>query len=553
MSEEPHDNSQTAPTMDPGKGAADSRDPDSGPGDTLGPYKILSEIGRGGMGVVYKAVQPELKRTVALKVLIAGEDASDEAIARFHREAESVAKLGHHPHIVPVYDIGRSGNLHYFAMHFVEGRPLDRWIDEGDVTPRKAASITKKVAGALHHAHENGVLHRDIKPANILMSKEGEPQITDFGLAKDVESESKMTRSGVTLGTPHYMAPEQADGRVDEIDERSDVYALGATLYEMLAYQPPFEGTRAVEVIQKVLLIDPVSPRKRNAAVDRDLETICLTCLAKEPHRRYGSAKALGEDVGRYLEGHPILARPVSTLTKLWKKVRRNRLASAALALLAFVILVGGAVGIYSWSRWLAREEEMGQQLQTTTYDRDRAESLLEKNRAVGRVLYAGHVKLGEAHRLLKARFLDADDSGEGKQEALKEHLTTLETFQENAPKDTSSQATALAIKGYFLWLGGYGDRAMAAFEEARRQEPDVAWGYLFEAMVWLSSYMRSVRLPPLLMDISGIRFGAWPPESPDMIRARKRIMKLLEGLQKRGLLCGAAEEDFQIFLSGLQ
>jgi serine/threonine protein kinase len=278
----------------------------------LGPYEILEEIGRGGMGVVYKAFHPQLKRTVALKVLIAGEDASEDAIKRFRREAEAVAKLGHHPNIVPVYDIGAEGRNHYIAMHFVDGKPLDRMIDDGELSPRQAALITKKLAEALHHAHQHGILHRDIKPANVLMSSEipnlngkkpkgsahvggwdlevggsaregGEPMLTDFGLAKDVESESMMTQSGMTLGTPQYMPPEQADGRLKDIDERSDVYSLGATLYEMLAFAPPFTGETVVNVIRMVLLDDPVSPRKRNRLVEKDLETICIKCLEKEP------------------------------------------------------------------------------------------------------------------------------------------------------------------------------------------------------------------------------------------------------------------------------
>ncbi|MHC4779816.1 MAG: serine/threonine-protein kinase, partial [Planctomycetota bacterium] len=266
----------TAPTMDSGE-----EQPEKGGKPlrkTLGPYEIRDEIGRGGMGVVYKAFHPELKRVVALKVLIAGEDASESSIARFHREAEAVAKLGHHPHIVPVYDIGAEGNLNYFAMHFVEGTSLDERIDEGKITPRRAARIAQKLAEALHHAHGQGILHRDVKPANVLLAGE-EPMLTDFGLAKDVESESSMTSSGITLGTPQYMPPEQAEGRLDDIDERSDIFSLGATLYEMLALHPPFDGSTVVEVIHKILVRDPVSPRRGNPSVSRDLETICLKCL----------------------------------------------------------------------------------------------------------------------------------------------------------------------------------------------------------------------------------------------------------------------------------
>jgi outer membrane protein assembly factor BamB len=298
----------------------------------LGPYQVLEEIGRGGMGVVFKAVQPALKRTVALKVLIAGEDASEEAIKRFHREAEAVAKLGHHPNIVPVHDIGQEGKLHYFALHYVEGKPLDRMIDDGEIAPKRAALMAMKLADALQHAHDQGIMHRDIKPSNILVSREGEPQISDFGLARDVQSDSRMTRSGMTLGTPAYMAPEQADGRIEDIDTRSDVYSLGATLYEMITFQPPFEGAMILNVIKKVLMDEPVPPRKFNRLVEKDLETICLKCLEKDPAKRYPSARELARDLQRYLEGEPILAVPAGPVTRVWRKIKRNRGASVGIA-----------------------------------------------------------------------------------------------------------------------------------------------------------------------------------------------------------------------------
>jgi hypothetical protein len=299
------------------------------------------------MGVVYRARHRELKRTVALKVMIAGEDASTEAIQRFHREAEAVAKLGHHPHIVPVYEFGQEGNRHFFALHYVEGQSLDRKIKAGEITPRRAATIAKKVALALHHAHENGVLHRDVKPQNILLTQAGEPQVTDFGLARVVESEAQVTRSGFTLGTPQYMPPEQAAGDHPHIDARSDVYSLGAALYEMATGQPPFQGATTLHVLKKVLFDEPVPPRRLNPAIGRDLETICLKALEKGRRKRYATAREMGEDLERYLKGEPIHARPRGFAESMVRRARRHKMTSAVVLFLVLAAAAVAAWGVF--------------------------------------------------------------------------------------------------------------------------------------------------------------------------------------------------------------
>ncbi len=293
--------------------------------------------------MVYRAFHPNLKRTVALKVLTAGEGAGDDAIARFRREAESLARMGHHPNIVPIYDVGEEGRNHYFAMHLVEGRSVESMISAEDLAPRTAAEIARKIALALHHAHSHGILHRDVKPGNILVSAEGEPQITDFGLARDVRSESRLTKSGLALGTPLYMPPEQADGRMDEVDGRSDVYSLGAALYEMLAFRPPFEASTLVNVVCDILLKDPDPVRRHAPDVDADLETVCMKCLEKDPAGRYESAKALAEDLGRYLAGEPVLAKPPGVLRRISRWAGRRKAAIAGAAVGAVAVAAGSA------------------------------------------------------------------------------------------------------------------------------------------------------------------------------------------------------------------
>ncbi|MHC5081889.1 MAG: protein kinase domain-containing protein, partial [Planctomycetota bacterium] len=520
----------------------ESDSPDSG--KTLGPYRILEEIGRGGMGVVYKAFHPQLKRTVALKVLIAGEDATEEAIKRFHREAEAVAKLGHHPNIVPVHDIGREGRQNYFAMHYVEGKPLDRMIDDGDVAPKKAASIAKRVANGLAHAHSHGVLHRDIKPANILVDEAGEPQITDFGLAKDVTSESKMTRSGVTLGTPQYMPPEQANGILDAIDERSDVYSLGATLYEMLTLRPPFEGSTVLEVIQKVVSADPVSPRRGNPSIPRDLETICLKCIEKDPARRYPGSADLAEDLGRFLEGSPIQARPVSVAERILRRVRRNRAAAIACA----GILVALATGLIFGVRLLTAEKEK----EASRVRAERAERILEKGRKVSSVFLAVNGELGGVLGELKAIH-----HGPGTLEERRKKAAPLwervEAFGEELPRDSASQAAWIAVKGWYRRFAGYEEEAFEQFRESRERDPDVPHGLLFEAMIRLLEYFDNTDLPLMISGAEGLEFVPSVVESKASKEAQGRFMAVLDQAKNSSVWGESSTKAFRSVFENLE
>jgi serine/threonine-protein kinase len=307
----------------------------------LGDYELLEEVGRGGQGVVFRARQKSLNRTVALKVISLGQWASKAHIKRFRLEAEAAARLDH-PCIVPIYEVGEREGSCYFSMKFVEGGQLDEAVRRTPMPMRQAAELMAKVARTVHYAHEHGILHRDIKPGNILLDANGEPHLTDFGLARLVESESSVTHTLEVLGTPSYMAPEQAAGNNAGLSSVTDVYGLGAVFYQLLTGHPPFAGGTTFETVRLVLDTEPRQPRLWNPKVDRDLSTICLKCLEKDPQRRYSSALALAEDLERWLRHEPIRARHTGIFTRGKKWVRRNPTTALLFALsLAFAATVG--------------------------------------------------------------------------------------------------------------------------------------------------------------------------------------------------------------------
>jgi serine/threonine protein kinase/tetratricopeptide (TPR) repeat protein len=312
---------------------------------TLGDYELLGEIGRGGQGVVYRARQKSLNRVVALKVVRAGKRTTPARLKRFRLEAEAAASLDN-PNIVPIYEVGERNGSCYFSMKFIEGGPLDELFQREPMPIRRAAELVAKLARAVHYAHGRGILHRDIKPGNILLDAKGEPHLTDFGLARLTETESTVTRTIETLGTPSYMAPEQALGHNNQLTHATDVYGLGAVLYHLLTGHPPFAGGTTYETIRLLLETEPRQPRLWNPKIDRDLTIICLKGLEKDPQRRYSSALALAEDLERWLRHEPIRARRTGMFGRGRKWVRRKpTIALLILSLAAWIAAIG-------WNLW---------------------------------------------------------------------------------------------------------------------------------------------------------------------------------------------------------
>jgi WD40 repeat protein/predicted Ser/Thr protein kinase len=407
----------------------------------FGDYELLDEIARGGMGVVFKARQVNLNRIVALKMILAGQLAHDSDVKRFYAEAEAAAKLDH-PGIVPIFEIGQHDGQHYFSMAFIEGESLAKKVANGPLPPREVAEMVKKVAEAVEYAHQKGIIHRDLKPANVLLDSHGQPKVTDFGLAKQMQGDSGLTGTGQILGTPSYMPPEQASGRLDQAGPPSDVYALGAILYCLFTGRPPFQAASPLDTLKQVLEQEPVSIRQLNPQVPLDLETISIKCLEKDIARRYISAAQLAEDLQRYLDGEPILARPTTPWERSLKWARR-RPAIAGLILAVVLVGVIGLAGItWQWraavaARHIAEEQTLAA-LAAAEREQQQAEQaiLARDNEQKQRQLAVEQQQIAERERDIASRNLYVANMHLARQAWESSEITRLqELLQRNVPR----------------------------------------------------------------------------------------------------------------------
>jgi serine/threonine-protein kinase len=366
-------------------------------GQRLGPYAIRKHLASGGMGSVFEAVRAlDYEQVVAIKML-RPELFSGELGERFHIERQALAQLAH-PHIARLLDGGTTADgLPYLVMEHIAGQPLDRHCDEQQLSIEQRLRLFEKVCQAVHFAHTQGIIHRDLKPANILVTADGTPKVTDFGLAKRLGHDSAQTQTGQILGSPSYMAPEQAAGRLRDATAATDVYALGAVLYELLTGRPPFKGTTWRETLEQVCTQEPLPPRRLQPGLARDVETICLKCLQKDPQRRYASARALAKDIERFLAGRPIQARPIGQAERLYRWCRRNALVAGLLAGL-FVVLIGGLVSV-TWLWWLAEDRSTAalKASEEADHQRARAEEGFEQAR---KAVEDGLIKLSSSKEL---------------------------------------------------------------------------------------------------------------------------------------------------------
>jgi tetratricopeptide (TPR) repeat protein len=557
-------------------------------------YRVLGEIARGGMGAVLRLMDNDIRRIVAMKVNLAREDW--ERLERFVEEAQITGQL-EHPNIVPIHELGLNdqGEI-YFTMKWVKGKSLD-WIhdrladrDPG-ISPKYPLShrlqIFLKVCDAMAFAHNRGVIHRDLKPENIMVGRFGEVLVMDWGLAKVKGAEEKSTleqvdtvrserETGQTLegdimGTPAYMPPEQASGRVGEIDERSDIFALAGILYRILTFESPRTGKTVSEVLKTAVRGKITPPRKRAPGnrIPREIESICMKGLAWRKEDRYPTVEAMVEDIRAFLDHRLVKAHRYGIVPKFVRFVQRHPAGSLAggVALLLVSVSLGVTVSLAVWAKeQKARADAENARAETESLRAEKAELMkakaedratvaeetLQKGRAVSAVFRSVNVDLGEIIKTLGGSTY-AFGGLEEKRAPQEEIWKRVEEFEKGIPKDSASQAAWLAAKGWIKRLAGEEKEAFALFEASRKTDPDVAYGWLFDAMVWLSKYLAGHPLPSGIFSERGVEFGEMPEESPLMKRVRDQFEARVEKARNARVWGEQSVEEFEGVLAGFR
>lgn len=501
---------------------------------TIDGYELLGELGRGGMGVVYQARQVRLNRLCALKMILAGAHANHETSIRFLAEAEAVARL-QHPNVVQIHHVGEADGLPFFELEYVGGGSLDRRLDGTPWPARRAAELVEPLARGVAEAHRLGIVHRDLKPGNILLAVDGTPKITDFGLAKSLASESGLTRTDSIMGSPGYMAPEQAEGNAKAVNLHADVYALGAILYELLTGRPPFRGATVMETLEQVRSTEPVPPSRLVPGVPRDAETIALKCLQKEPSKRYSSAASLAEDLRRFLEGKPIQARPVGPLERGWRWCRRNPVVATLAASLIGILGFATAASLVAYGHMsrLARAEHMARLTAVREMQAARSarvQEAAERMRAEANFLRARAAVDSYLTTVSESRLLKVPGLQPLRGELLQSALRFYQDFLNERGDDPALRAELAATQSRI----GRIQVELGAADEARRALKSAIASY--QAELTKKPQDRSLRAALadtwLALGDLAFNFGGQDPDR-EMLAAWEQTVELREGLSR--------------------
>ncbi len=508
----------SAETLPPADEATPQPRPVEPEGVPFGRYRLVQELGRGGMGVVWKAWDMQIGRVVALKQILVAGGLPVGRGERFLREARIAARL-HHPGIVSVLDVGEHDGRPYYTAEFIDGERLEERM-RPRIEVRQAVVWTKAIAEALHHAHAQGVIHRDVKPGNVLIDRQDRPHVMDFGLAKEVRPEgtpgARLTAEGVLMGTPQYMSPEQAGGKADRIGPASDQFALGVSLYEMIAGRLPFEGESQLDLLNAICDKEPA----RLADADADVRTIVMKALEKDPAARYPTLADMAADLGRWLDGEPITARRISGVRRVVRRAMRHRAT-----LFPAIGVAVAALGVGAWA-WVDSRRH-AEDADTARAQRDSAHQTLKKAGLVQEVL-ARWARLSDSLATLDAAAHDTTKSAQERRTAAEAVWPRIDEFMRATPPDAEAQATMRALAGWARRLAGHDEEGLQWMREARRIDPDLPYGAVVEALAWFTMWEEELPLPSARIATGGIEFGPAPAEPAGLIAARERAEKLL-------------------------